>query len=163
MKLSSLCIASIVAGLWCMAASSAVGDLIEFQFPIDESQVVPPTGSLGTGFGFVTIDTTSFELSWDISWEDLTGPVTAMHFHGPALPGMNAGVQVPIPGLVSPSIGSTFITASQAADLLQGLWYVNIHTAQFPGGEIRGQVVPAPGALALLGLGGLLARRRRRR
>ena len=162
MKHSSLCIASIAVASCCMAASSAVGDIIEFDFQIDESQVVPPTGSPGTGSGFVTFDTDLSELMWEISWEGLLGDVIAMHFHGPAPPGMNAGIELPIPGLESPSIGSAIITPVQAADLLAGLWYVNIHTTRFPGGEIRGQVVPAPGALALLALGALSQRRRRR-
>ena len=48
--------------------------------------------------------------------------------------------------------------------LEEGKAYLNIHTSAFPGGEIRGfyQLVPAPGALAMLGMGGLLATRRRR-
>ena len=164
MKLSSLCIASIAVASWCMASSNAVGG-VEFEFPIDGIQPVPPTGSPGMGLGFVTVaplDTLSFELNWNISWEGLLGDVIAMHFHGPALPGENAGIQVPIPGMVSPAIGSAIITDLQAAEILAGLWYVNIHTTMFPGGEIRGQVVPAPGALALLGLAGLAVRRRRR-
>jgi hypothetical protein len=67
-----------------------------------------------------------------------------MHFHGPAPAGANAGVQVNIgliSGLTSPSIGNTIITALQGTDLLNGLWYINIHTGQFAGGEIRGQVL----------------------
>jgi len=152
-----------------MAASSAVGgNFYEFEFVIDADQQVPPNDSEGIGFGFVTLvdETLSFLLSWDISWSGLTGPVTGMHFHGPADFGMGAGIQVDIgaiSGLNSPSIGSTAIDNLQAAEILDGQWYVNIHTAMFPGGEIRGQVIPSPGALALLGLGGLLARRRRRR
>ena len=92
-----------------------------------------------------------------------------MHFHGPALTNQNAGVQVDfgaISGTVSPSIGNTVIGAGQAADLLAELWYINIHTAAFPGGEIRGQVLPAPEpASALLLAAGLalLLRRGRRR
>ena len=169
MNLSSLCIASAAVGLSCMAASSAVGGVFyEFEFVIDADQQVPPNDSEGMGFGFVTLqdETLSFLLTWDISWSGLTGPAIGMHFHGPADFGMNASIQVDIgaiSGLTSPSIGSTVIDNLQAAQILEGLWYVNIHSDMFPGGEIRGQVIPAPGALALLGLGGLLARRRRRR
>jgi hypothetical protein len=93
-----------------------------------------------------------------------------MHFHGAADPGTNAGVQVnigSISGLGSPTAGSTTITGAQGADLVAGLWYVNIHTAANPGGEIRGQVavslVPEPSAALLLffGVAAMLLRRRR--
>ncbi len=87
-----------------------------------------------------------------------------MHFHGPAPFGANAGIQVDIgaiSGLNGPSIGSNFIDGAQAADLLDGPWSVNIHSTIFPGGEIRRQVEPAPGVLALLGLTGFAGPRRR--
>lgn len=43
-----------------------------------------------------------------------------------------------------------------------GQTYLNIHTSSFGGGEIRGFLVPAPGAAAMLGMAGLFASRRRR-
>src|SRR5262245_46028282 len=46
------------------------------------------------------------------------------------------------------------------ASLDAGTAYFNIHSTQFPGGEIRGFLVPTPGAMALLGLAGLCAMRR---
>jgi hypothetical protein len=71
----------------------------------------------------------------------LSGPATAAHFHGPAEPGKNAGVKVPIPNATaSPTEGSATLTDEQAADLMAGKYYVNVHTAANPGGEIRGQV-----------------------
>ncbi|MEO6781607.1 MAG: CHRD domain-containing protein, partial [Bradyrhizobium sp.] len=67
---------------------------------------------------------------------------TAAHFHGPAEPGKNAGVAVAIPSAsTSPVEGSATLTDAQAADLEAGKYYVNIHTAANPGGEIRGQVM----------------------
>jgi len=54
---------------------------------------------------------------------------------------LTAGVVVPITGnLTSPIVGSAMPSASQAADLSSGKWYVNLHTAANPGGEVRGQV-----------------------
>ncbi|MCP5128062.1 MAG: CHRD domain-containing protein [Pseudomonadales bacterium] len=134
--------------------------LIPWTASINETQEVPASGSTATGFATGTLDDISGLLSWDISFTGLTGPATAMHFHGPATVGVNAGVQVnigAISGLFSPSIGSTLIDVAQAAQLLAGNWYINIHTAIYPGGEIRGQVVPGripiPATLTLFGIG----------
>jgi hypothetical protein len=79
-------------------------------------------------------------LSWRITYSGLSGPPTAAHFHGPAQPSTNAGVAVPIPNVATSPQGSATLTDAQAADLLAGRYYINIHTAANPGGEIRGQV-----------------------
>ena len=102
-------------------------------------------GGTGTGVGSMTFDTVTNDLNWNVSHSGLSAEVTAAHFHGPALPNQNAGVQVSV-GVLNPAIGSTVLTPTQAADLLAGLWYINIHSASFPAGEIRGQVdvVSAP-------------------
>lgn len=124
------------------------------------------SGSLGTGFASMTLDTDSNLFSWDISWSGLSGVETSAHFHGAALPDQNAGVQVDIDAFSNPSIGSTVLDAGQVSDLLDGLWYINIHTDFAPSGEIRGQVevVPVPAAIWLFGSGllALLAMRRRK-
>ena len=41
----------------------------------------------------------------------------------------------------SPFKGSATLTDAQAADLQKGMWYVNVHTAANPGGELRGQLM----------------------
>ena len=156
-----------VAALYFNTAGAAI---IHMEATLSGDQEVPPTTSTGTGFATVTLDDVSNLLSWDVSWSGLTGPAIAMHFHGPALFFQNAPPVVDIgaiSGLTSPSIGSTTITASQASELLEGLWYINIHTSDFPPGEIRGQVnvIPIPAAVWLFGTGllGLVALARRRK
>jgi hypothetical protein len=128
------------------------------------------TGSPGSGSASMLFDDVSNIFSWDISWSGLIGNVTVAHFHGPASPNQNAGVQVPIDTLFNPTSGSAMISTVQATDLLAGLWYVNIHTDISPGGEIRGQVVreqvvgvSAPGMLSivLLSIVGVFYFRRR--
>jgi hypothetical protein len=102
---------------------------------------VPPTNSVGNGNAMVTLDTASKTLAWKITYSGLTGDATAAHFHGPAAPGANAGPVVDISGKIAE--GSATLTDPQMADLQAGKWYLNIHTAKFPDGEIRGQVEPA--------------------
>lgn len=148
-----------------VSAGTAQAQTLHFNFIIEGAQVVPAVNTPGIGVGDVFLNIQTNELRWNIGFTQLSGEVTAAHFHGPAPFGSNAGVQVDITStepITSPIIGMTTITAGQSADLQAGLWYVNIHTARNPGGEIRGQIVPAPGAIALLAGAGLFATRRRR-
>ncbi len=104
----------------------------------------PSNSASGSGSASVDLDSATDTLSWTVTYKGLTGPATMAHFHGPAEAGKAAGVAVPITGdLASPVKGSAKLTAAQIKDLKAGLWYVNVHTAAHPGGEIRGQVEPA--------------------
>ncbi len=116
---------------------------------MDEAQALNtcnpnPSPAGGGGSGTVTYDDVTNMLSWTINFSNLSGAALAAHFHGPALPGVSAGIQVTIGDLTSPSVGSMVITEPQEADLLAGLWYINYHTAICGSGEIRGQVVFPP-------------------
>lgn len=96
--------------------------------------------SPGTGMAMGSLDTATKVFSYEATYSGLTGPATAAHFHGPAAPGANAGPVVPIANPASPIKGQATLTDAQIADLTAGKWYLNIHTAANPGGEIRGQV-----------------------
>jgi len=109
--------------------------------PMSGTQEVPPKPGAGTGSVKTTLDKDTRKLTWIVTYSGLTGPVMAGHFHGPASASQNAGVVVPFTGnLTSPIEGSATLTEAQMADLLAGKWYVNLHTAANPPGEIRGQV-----------------------
>lgn len=102
---------------------------------------VPPNPSNASGQVDAMLDKSTGVLKWQLSYAGLSGPATAGHFHGPAMVGANAGVVLPFTGAVSsPMSGQATLTAAQMADLLAGKWYANIHTARYPGGEIRGQM-----------------------
>ena len=83
-------------------------------------------------------------LQWAVSFEALSGPLTAAHIHGPAGPGQNAAVLVPldVPLGAATLTGQARITPEQMTQLGSGQWYVNLHTQRHPGGEIRGQLRP---------------------
>ncbi len=111
---------------------------------------------------------------------DTNDNLQAAHIHAPAPPGSNAGVRwgffglpfndtTPTDTMVTPfigGVGGTFTTkwddpegngttlSAQLGNLFAGLAYLNFHTVQFGGGEIRGQILPAPeggSTMALLG------------
>ncbi len=109
---------------------------------LKSSEEVPPNNSSGTGTAEVTLDTDANKVSWKITQNGLTGEATAAHFHGPAKPGENAGPVVDIS--TSMAEGSADVTPEQLQMIRDGGTYVNIHTAQNPDGEIRGQVLPTP-------------------
>ena len=128
-----------------LAAGSAAAETVRLSANLQPSSEVPPTATKGAGTVDATYDTASHLLRWTVTYENLTGPATAAHFHGPAPVGQNAGVQVPIPKdeLASPIKGSKELTDAQVAELTSGKWYFNVHTKAHPAGEIRGQVMPA--------------------
>lgn len=106
---------------------------------------VPPNSSTATGTLEASVNKDSNLLTWTVTYSGLTAPATGGHFHGPAMAGSNAGVVVPFSGsLASPIKGSATLTPAQMADLMAGRWYVNLHTAANPGGEIRGQLMVKP-------------------
>ena len=133
-----------------MLATLALGATVAFAGPafaekmkvtLDSKSEVPPNTSAATGTADVDYDAASKKLTWKLTYSGLSGPATGAHFHGPAEAGKNAGVKVPIPNATSsPAEGSATLTDEQAADLTAGKYYINVHTAANPGGEIRGQV-----------------------
>ncbi|MBP0611068.1 MULTISPECIES: CHRD domain-containing protein [Burkholderia] len=128
-----------------LAAGSAAAETVRLSANLQPSSEVPPTATKGSGAVAATYDTATRLLQWTVTYEHLTGPATAAHFHGPAPVGQNAGVQVPIPKdeLASPIKGSKALTDEQVTDLMGGRWYFNLHTKEHPSGEIRGQMMPA--------------------
>lgn len=126
----------------CLAvAHPALAEVTSFKAELKSNNEVPPNDSKGTGAVTATYDTASKRLTWKGDYSDLTGPATMAHFHGPADPSQNASVVVPIAPSTSPFEGSATLTDTQAEQLMEGKWYVNVHTSAHPAGEIRGQVV----------------------
>ena len=145
MTIRTASIATIVgaAGL-LIATAAAYADVINMTAELTGAAEVPANDSAGKGTLEATYDTETMELTWTVTYEGLTGDATAAHFHGPAAADATAGPVVPIEGdLASPIEGSATLTEEQATQLQDGLWYFNVHTAQYPDGEIRGQVTAA--------------------
>ena len=139
-----------LVGCGRMASSNTA----RFNGTMNGASEVPPNTTPGSGTTEARLDKDNNVFNYYVRYSGLSGPVTAVHFHGPATADANAGVVLTLPdglpgGKASPLEGkATFIegkatlTPAQAADLLAGKWYVNVHTAAYPQGEIRGQIVP---------------------
>ena len=117
----------------------AFADMVKMKADLKASEEVPATESSGAGTADVTLDTAANKVSWKITYENLTGDATSAHFHGPAKVGENAGPIVDITANIKD--GSADVTADQAKMISEGNTYINIHTAKYPDGEIRGQVL----------------------
>jgi len=137
--------AVFVSFLLSACATPADDKTVSLRATLMSSAEVPPNASTGTGTLQAQLNKESKVLSWTLTYSGLTGAPKAGHFHGPAPIGQNAGVVLPFKGsLDSPISGSATLTDAQVTDLLDGKWYVNLHTAANPGGEVRGQVQVTP-------------------
>lgn len=99
---------------------------------------VPPSDSSATGTFTFTFSNITQLMTYSIS-HTITN-ATAMHIHGPAPPDENAGVQLVFPSAEKSLKGNFTLTEAQEAQLLNELMYVTVHSADFPNGEIRGQI-----------------------
>lgn len=116
--------------------------LAAFSTQLTGMNQVPPVATAATGHADAMLNQETGLLRWKLSFTGLSGPATAGHLHGPAAIGTKANIALAFRGAVkSPLEGRAILTAAQAADLLAGKWYINIHTAAHPGGEIRGQLI----------------------
>jgi len=117
----------------------------------------PPVMSSATGSMDVFYTRNTHTLTYTVTWTGLTGAVAAMHIHGLAPIGYAAGVVQNIitssGGLATPNatlygtsgkFSATLLVDEvlvKEQNLLNGLYYLNIHTAANQNGEIRGQIV----------------------
>jgi len=139
----AMCLAgAMLLGTALLGGTAGVlADVIKLQAELKGSNEVPQNTSNGSGKAEATFDTDSKVLTYTVTYSGLTGPAMGAHFHGPGEAGKNAGIVLPFKSVQSPIQGSALLSDAQAADLLAGRWYANIHTAANPGGELRGQMV----------------------
>ena len=187
---------TLLAALALVATPAGHTAVISFHVDLSGASEVPANASPGTGTAEIELDTILRTLSLDVIFADLLGLTTASHIHCCTPPTDNAGVATQVPTFIGFPLGVTSGTYSQVFDMtlasvynpsfigahggtvdgafdflvagmLAGMSYLNIHSATFPGGEIRGTLmrVPEPASLALFGiaLASLAAIRRRKR
>lgn len=122
-----------------LAAGPALAEMMTFKTELKGGMEVPPNDSAASGTADIKVDTEAKKITWTLTHSGLSGDATAAHFHGPAAAGANAGPVIDI--TANMASGSADLSDAQLADLQAGMLYVNVHTAKFPDGEIRGQVM----------------------
>lgn len=134
--------AAMVVGL--SACALRPSEKIEiFEANLTGAQEVPPVSTGGSGQAEVQFNVNTNMAKWKVTHSGLSGPATGAHIHGPAGPGQNAGILIPFTGNLNAMIqGEARLTPQQVNELMSGQWYVNVHTARYPAGEIRGQLRP---------------------
>ena len=133
-----------IAAAGLLLAAPAHAEMLNLAADLTGAAEVPANDSAGMGKLEATYDTETMMFTWTATYEGLTGEATGAHFHGPAAADATADPVVPIEGaLASPIEGSATLTEEQGTQLQDGMWYFNIHTAEHPDGEIRGQVAAA--------------------
>jgi hypothetical protein len=116
----------------------------KFNISLDGIQENPPVATSGRGTCVLTLSTNETQVTISCSYSGLSSNVVGGHIHDNGPVGVNGPVRFNfnLTGGPSGSFGPmTFnTTPAQVADLRAKRWYVNIHTSNFTGGEIRGQV-----------------------
>ena len=105
------------------------------------------TASTIRGEGEVTAELRGRELTLSAEFRGLSSPVTAVHMHN-APRARRGAVAFPIdvgtpPGTAGEITATVRLTDAQRAELRGGRYYLQIHTAGNPGGELRGWLLPA--------------------
>lgn len=112
------------------------------------AQEVPPVASTATGYARFFVNEAAGTCSFTVVFSGLSSNQTASHIHAPAAIGATVGVAInfgAVGGTSGTITGNCTITPTQLAQIRQHLGYVNVHSANFVNGEIRGQLgIPRP-------------------
>ena len=112
--------------------------------PLLGTEQVPPNDSAGFGAVTAIYDEDTNRLFYEFEWQlEGTNEAVAAHFHKGAR-GATGSVVIdlgPIAGNSGKSTGVVDLTPAEELDLKAELWYLNVHSNVFPGGEVRGQMV----------------------
>ena len=117
-------------------------ELAAFSARLSGRDAVPSNDSAAQGELVAVLNRNTGLLRWKLSFSQLSGPVREAQFHSPAMGGEVAAPVLAVGrNIVSPYEGRAMLTRRQRADLLAGQWYVNLRTARWPEGELRGQLI----------------------
>lgn len=116
--------------------------IFAFIAPLDGANAIPSNNTTGEGYCNATYDSVSNEFSFTITWENLTGAPTAINFQVPVSGGGFTNIDVTDLLLGTANGVSGYLNINQADEsaLINNNFFVNISTATYADGEIRGQL-----------------------
>ena len=132
------------------AAAAAPANLhlgpVLFQADLTADEQTATVNSPGRGRAEFSLDRATLRFSWKVTYGRVTSRVLGVSVNGPQRPGTNAGVQIDLaPRGPAPALqGSAVLTEAQLDYLLAGRMYVNLRSARYPDGELRGQIQRVP-------------------
>lgn len=134
----------LTIGLSAFIFSTAASAQQKFTVNLNVLQENPPVNSPGRGSCVLTLDTAETQITLSCTYAGLGSNASAAHIYTNGPVGVNGQVLFNLTGASGTSgtlnLAPTAVTPAQVADLRAKRWYVNIHTTNFPGGEIRGQI-----------------------
>ena len=137
-----LFICLLCAGGVDILQAGSLSSHLQFSAKMSGGQEVPAVTSDAQGIGIFTLDEKKTSLYFNVSFNNLSGPITGMHIHEG-----NTGENGPVVYDLVPSLNGNRakgvirdITSDVITKLLNGTYYINVHTSLHPAGEIRGQI-----------------------
>ena len=124
-----------------IALHDKLRDFAFFKANLDGVSEVPPVTTEARGSAYILYAKRTREMSWFVDYLDLSSNETAAHFHV-GKSGKLGPIEIPV-ATGNPKEGSAFLSKEQEKQLFEGNMFFNIHSSEWPVGEIRGQVIPA--------------------
>jgi hypothetical protein len=132
---------AILAVLFCALSVSVRAET--FTAYLNGAQEVPGVATSATGYARVVVNQSAGTLTFTVVFTNLSSAQILSHIHAPGALGATAPVTIDfgtVGGTSGTISGTRSITPTQLAQIRQHLGYVNVHSSNFPGGEIRGQL-----------------------
>ena len=148
-RFTVVAIVAAIASFLGLVAPETHAAITTYTTTMDVAQATTAVaGETGTGSGTFTYDSSTMQLTYNITFTGLSFPEILAHIHTGAV-GVIGGIVFMLP-FGEPKVGMATLNAGEEADLLADLLYVNIHTENSPSGGIRGQVIRDPGPIPAL-------------
>jgi hypothetical protein len=151
----SVAMAAILVASVALASPASADDSLKFEAELSGAEEVPAVAT--EGVGDAKFESDGISVHFELKWDDLSTPAFAAHIHC-GVTGVNGPVGVTLFAGAMDTEGEvegTFTAPDPGnrcgwedlSDVLEAMAtggaYVNVHTTQHPGGEIRGQVAIA--------------------